>query len=175
LSASRFQEAYKLEIRKSNTMHSETSRKGHTYELPSTIVTFLAVGAETGNSFSLFEGRVAPQQGAPFHQHSDDEAFFVLEGIFQFQIEDEHLQRGAGEFVFVPRNTRHTFFNTSADQEGRLLIITLPAGNHEGFFAEAGELKDSPSAPFSTEPPNLEKLVTVAKRHGVQILLTDPT
>src|SRR5215475_1588765 len=156
-------------------MHSEKSHKGQTYELPSTIVTFLAVGADTGDSFSLFEGRVAPQQGAPLHQHTDDEAFLVLEGTFQFQIEDKRLQRGPGEFAFVPRNTRHTFLNTSPEKEGRLLIITLPAGNHERFFAEAGDPKDSSSAPFSTEPPNLEKLVTVAKRHGFEILLPDPS
>jgi quercetin dioxygenase-like cupin family protein len=156
-------------------MYTEKNNKGKTYELPSTIVTFLAVGADTDDSFSLFEGRVAPQQGAPLHRHSDDEAFLVLEGTFQFQIEDERLQRGPGEFAFVPRNTRHTFLNTSAEKEGRLLIITLPAGNHEAFFAEAGELKASPSAPFSTEPPNLEKLVAVAKRHGFEILLPDPS
>jgi quercetin dioxygenase-like cupin family protein len=152
-------------------MHSESSKKGQSYEVPSSIVTFLAVGSETGNAFSLFDARVAPQQGAPFHQHSDDEAFYVLEGTFRFQIKDEFLQRGSGEFAFVPKNTPHTFLNMSADEEGRLLIITLPAGNHEGFFAEAGELKDSPSAPFSTQPPNLEKLMTVAKRHGFEILL----
>ena len=74
-------------------MYSEKPQKGQTYEIPSTIVTFLALGADTGNSFSLFEGRVAPRQGAPLHQHSDDEAFLILEGAFQFQIEDEYLQR----------------------------------------------------------------------------------
>jgi quercetin dioxygenase-like cupin family protein len=151
-------------------MQSETPRKGQTFQLPSSIITFLAVGAETGGSFSLFEARVAPQQGAPFHRHSDDEAFLVLEGTFQFQVEEQRLQRGPGEFAYVPRNTPHTFLNMSADNEGRLLIITLPAGNHEGFFAEAGE-KASASDPFSTEPPDLEKLMTVGKRYGFEILL----
>ncbi len=152
-------------------MQSQTAKRGQSFELPSTIVTFLAVGADTGGSFSLFEGRVATQQGAPLHRHSDDEAFFVLEGTFQFQIEEQRLQRGPGEFAFVPRNTPHTFLNTSAEKEGRLLIMTLPAGNHEGFFVEAGKPKASSSAPFSTEPPDLEKLVTVGKRHGFEILL----
>jgi quercetin dioxygenase-like cupin family protein len=151
-------------------MQPETHNKGQTFQVPSSIITFLAVGADTGGSFSLFEARVAPQQGAPFHQHSDDEAFLVLEGTFQFQIAEQCLQRGKGEFTFVPRNTPHTFLNLNADTEGRLLIITLPAGNHEGFFAEAGE-KVSASAPFSTELPDLEKLVTVGKRHGFEILM----
>ncbi|MBZ0282882.1 MAG: cupin domain-containing protein [Anaerolineae bacterium] len=151
-------------------MQLETPRKGQTFELPSSIITLLAVGADTGGSFSLFECRVAPQQGAPFHRHSDDEAFLVVEGTFQFQIDEQRLQRGAGEFAFVPKNTPHTFLNTNADNEGSLLIITLPAGNHEGFFAEAGE-KVSASAPFSRELPNLEKLVTVGKQHGFEFLL----
>ena len=151
-------------------MPYETPTKGQTFELPSTIVTFLAVAADTGGAFSLFDGRIAPQQGAPLHRHSDDEAFLIIEGTFQFQIEDQYLQRGVGDFVFVSKNKPHTFFNTGTE-EGRLLIITLPAGGHENFFAEAGERKANPSAPFSTEPPDIEKLVTVAKRHGFEILL----
>jgi quercetin dioxygenase-like cupin family protein len=155
-------------------MQVEILNKGQTFEVPSSIVTFLAVGAETGGAFSLFECRVAPQQGAPLHRHNDDEAFLVLEGTFQFQIEDQRVQRGKGEFAFVPKNTPHTFLNLNKDTEGRLLIITLPAGGHEGFFAAAGERKDSASAPFSTEPPDFQKLMTVGKQHGFEILMQPP-
>lgn len=147
-----------------------TPSKGQTFQLPSTIVTFLAVGADTNDAFSLFEGRIAPQQGPPLHRHNDDEAFLVLEGTFDFQIEEQHLQLGPGGFAFVPKQTTHTFLNSSAVQEGRLLILTLPAGYHERFFAEAGEPKADPRAPFSTQPPDLEKLVTVGKRYGFEIL-----
>jgi|SRR5215471_12156081 len=152
-------------------MQPETLRKGQSFQVPGTIVTFLAVSADTGGSFSFFNARVAPQQGPPLHQHNDDEAFLVLEGTFQFQIEEQHLQLGPGEFAFVPKKTPHTFLNMNAEKEGRLLIITLPAGYHEGFFAEVGEAKASASAPFSTDPPDIEKLVTVGKRYGIGILL----
>lgn len=151
-------------------MQAETLQKGQTYEVPSSIVTFLAVAADTGGAFSLFDARVAPQQGAPFHRHSDDEAFLVTEGTFQFQLGDQRVERGPGEFFFVPRNMPHTFFNTGA-QEGRLLIITLPGGQHEQFFAEAGEQKANSSAPFSGNPPDFEKLMTVARAHGFEILM----
>src|SRR5258708_2088064 len=73
--------------RKHRIMQSETLRKRQIFEVPATIVTFLALSADTGGSFSLFEYRVAPQQGIPLHRHSDDEAFLVLEGTLQFQIE----------------------------------------------------------------------------------------
>jgi quercetin dioxygenase-like cupin family protein len=156
--------------RKNRSMPSITPRKGQSFQLPGTIVTLLAIAADTGDSFSLFEGRVAPQQGIPLHRHTDDEAFLVLEGTFHFQIEDQQLQLGAGEFAFVSSQKRHRYFNRSAQEEGRLLVITLPAGNHERFFAEAGEPKASASEPISTQPPDIEKLVSVGKRYGIEIL-----
>jgi quercetin dioxygenase-like cupin family protein len=151
-------------------MQSETLRKGQVFEVPATMVTFLAIAADTGGSFSLFEYRVAPQQGIPLHRHSDDEAFLILEGTLQFQIEEQHLNLGPGEFALVPRQTPHRFLNGSAEKEGRILAITLPGGSHEGFFAEIGELKADASGPFSTKTPDIEKIITVGKRYGFEIL-----
>jgi quercetin dioxygenase-like cupin family protein len=151
-------------------MQSETLRKGQVFEVPATMVTFLAIAADTGGSFSLFEYRVAPQQGIPLHRHNDDEAFLILEGILQFQIEDQYLDLGPGEFAFVPRQSRHRFLNESAEKVGRILAITLPGGNHERFFAEIGELKTDAAGPFSTKPPDIEKIMTVGKRYGFEVL-----
>ena len=148
-----------------------TPKKGQTFQVPSTIVTLLAVAADTGDAFSLFEGRVAPRQGPPLHRHQDDEAFLVLEGAFDFQVGEEQRHLGPGGFAFVPKQTLHMFLNRSAEHEGRLLIITLPAGYHERFFAEVGEPEADPSAPFSTQPPDFDNLVMVGKRYGFEILL----
>ncbi len=152
--------------RKNRIMQSITPRKGQSFQLPGTIVTLLAIAADTGDSFSLFEGRVAPQQGIPLHRHTDDEAFLVLEGTFHFQVEDQHLQLGPGGFAFIPKQTIHTFLNSSAEQEGRLLILTLPAGYHERFFAEVGEPKADPREPFSTQPPDLSGTATGFEAYG---------
>ncbi len=151
-------------------MLSEKLKKGQVFEVPATIVTFLAIAADTDGSFSLFEYRVAPQQGIPLHWHGDDEAFLVLEGTFQFQIEEQYRHLGPGEFAFVPRKTIHKYLNMSAENEGRLLAITLPAGSHEGFFAEIGEPKADASEPFSMKPPDIEKIMSVGKRYGFEIL-----
>jgi mannose-6-phosphate isomerase-like protein (cupin superfamily) len=150
-------------------MHVETSRKEQVFQVPSTIVAYRAVAADTGGAFSLFEGRVAPHQGPPLHTHPDDEAFLILEGSFEFQVGDQRLQRGLGEFAFVPRHTPHAFRNLG-EVEGRLLMITMPAGPHEGFFAEAGEPQADFAAPFATEPPDIGQLMAVGKHHGFEIL-----
>lgn len=155
-------------------MPTETPKRRQSFQVPGTIVSFLAVATDTGGSFSLFDARVAPQGGPPLHQHGDDEAFLVLEGTFQFQVKEQLLELGPGGFAFIPKQTPHTFLNRSGEQEGRLLIITLPAGYHEGFFAEVGEAKANPSAPFSTKPPDIEKLVAVGKRYGIEILPPSP-
>nr|MBA2678966.1 cupin domain-containing protein [Ktedonobacteraceae bacterium] len=98
-------------------MQTITPTKGLTRQLVGSIITFLAVSADTNGAFALFDARVAPQTGAPFHRHSDDEAFLVLEGTFQFRMEDKYLHLGSGEFIFIPKETRHTYLNSSADKE----------------------------------------------------------
>jgi len=43
-----------------------------------------------------------------FHVHEEsDEMFFVIEGTFQLETEDGMLCVNEGEFVIVPRGTRH--------------------------------------------------------------------
>lgn len=151
-------------------MQTDTPTKGQSFHLPATLVTLLAVAADTDGSFSLFDARVAPQQGIPLHRHEDSEAFLVLEGTFQFQVEDQQLSLGPGGFAFVPRHKLHRYYNSHAELEGHMLIITLPAGSHEGFFAEAGQPAASPFDPISMQPPDVEKLVTIGRRYGFEIL-----
>jgi quercetin dioxygenase-like cupin family protein len=155
-------------------MQTDTPRKGQSFHLPATLVTLLAVAADTDGAFSLFDARVAPQQGIPLHQHEDAEAFLVLEGTFQLQVEDQQVSLGPGGFAFVPRHKRHRYFNSHTELEGHMLVITLPAGNHERFFAEAGEPAASPLEPISMQPPDIEKLVAAGLRHGIEILPPSP-
>jgi mannose-6-phosphate isomerase-like protein (cupin superfamily) len=52
------------------------------------LVTFKAVGEETGGEYSLYELTVPPQLGAlPHIHHAENEAFYVLEGEVGFSKE----------------------------------------------------------------------------------------
>jgi len=45
------------------------------------LVTFYALGDDTGGAFTLFEEALAPQDRAmPHLHHEEDQAFYVLEG-----------------------------------------------------------------------------------------------
>lgn len=114
------------------------------------LVTFYALGEDTGGAFTLFEEAVAPEEGAPPHlHHEEDQAFFVLQGDHEFVCDGRAFEAKAGFFVYVPRGTVHSFENVGAEA-GRLLILSAPAGGTEKFFLDRGE----PAADRSSPPPD---------------------
>jgi mannose-6-phosphate isomerase-like protein (cupin superfamily) len=71
--------------------------------------------------------------GPPLHHHAFDELFLVLAGELTFQLGDERLVRGPGDFAFAPRGVPHTFANLG-DTPSRTLLVCTPAG-FERYFA----------------------------------------
>lgn len=61
----------------------------------------------------------------PLHLHrSDDEAWYVLSGRLGFRVGDEEREVGAGESIFVPRGTPHSWWNAVAEPTRYLLVMT---------------------------------------------------
>jgi mannose-6-phosphate isomerase-like protein (cupin superfamily) len=66
-----------------------------------------------------------PRLIAPRHlHHSDDEAWYVLEGTLVVQVGDDEVEARAGSAVFVPRNTPHTYWNPGPEPARYLLVMT---------------------------------------------------
>ena len=66
-----------------------------------------------------------PRLIAPLHlHHSDDEAWYVLEGTLCIRVGDEEVVAHAGSGVHVPRNTPHTYWNPGPGPVRYLLIMT---------------------------------------------------
>ncbi len=70
------------------------------------------------------------------HQHME-EAFYVLEGRFTFTIGDRDVEAEEGDFLLVPRGTRHLMHAGTGG--GALLVIFAPGGL-ERMFLELGRL-----------------------------------
>jgi quercetin dioxygenase-like cupin family protein len=103
--------------------------------------TFLIAGEETGGKFSLTEFAAAPPPApsAPAHRHLDaDETLYILEGEFQFILEDRTIHAPPGSFIHIPKGTPHAVANVGTTT-GRMLVILTPAG-FEGFWAERAQL-----------------------------------
>lgn len=70
---------------------------------------FLCDSRETGDRWSLFDEDIPFGMGPPPHRHNWDEAYYVLEGQVDFEIDGESVTIGAGDFARLPANTIHGF------------------------------------------------------------------
>lgn len=120
---------------------------------------------ETGN-VGLFELEVPQGSAVPIHMHpKQDETHYIIEGEFEFLVEDDRFEAGPGSIVFVRRLVSHAFRNTSG-KAAKLLVVESPAGPLEEFLLRIGTEKQMPPA-----PPDMEMLMRVAKEtEGIDIL-----
>ena len=130
---------------------------------------FLITGAETGGAYAIFDAMVPPGAGSPPHvHHREDEAFYVLEGEFEFHVAGESVRVGAGGFLFGKRDVPHNFKNIGGTP-GRMIFIVTPAGL-ENFFREIGtrlaSRNDPPSPPT---PDQVARLMELAPTYGLEI------
>ena len=102
-------------------------------------------------------------------QRDDAEAFYVLEGHFDFMLAGQTVRSGPGSFHYVPRGVPHGFAN-NGDAPARMLIINLPGGLHETFFLEAGDAVADASAFPPPSPPDMPRLMQAAMRAGIEML-----
>jgi len=144
---------------------------GKTVSLVGDIYTFLMVGEETGGAYAFIEVVIPPQGGPPPHIHRrEDEAFYVLEGELEFMVNRRTVKAGPGSFLHLPKNSLHCFKNVSSTT-ARMLVHVAPAGL-EKFFEEVGHpLKDKSAGPAPVTPADIEKLVAVAPKYGIEIKL----
>lgn len=134
------------------------------------LVTFRAVAEETGGEYSLYEQTVPPQMGPPPHiHHKESEAFYVMEGEFEFLKGDQMVRAGAGTFVHVPPGVLHAFRNTGTGP-ARFLAIVTPGGLHEKLLGELGEPAQGESLPPLPEGrPDLERVVRIAQKYATEV------
>jgi mannose-6-phosphate isomerase-like protein (cupin superfamily) len=64
---------------------------------------------------------------APLHvHHADDEAWYVLEGMLRFRIDDEIREVGAHSAVMAPKGTPHAYGNARRGEPARYLLVMTP-------------------------------------------------
>ncbi len=142
--------------------------------LGSELITFKTRG-EPGQGCSIFEDATqGGYQGPPPHFHrNQNEDLYVLEGHFEFRVDDRTLEGGPGTFVHMPKVSVHTFRNTG-EGVGKLLMTFSPAGDFEVFLERLGEptQEKSPPTPPSGPPDaaTAERLAAVASEHSIEIL-----
>jgi quercetin dioxygenase-like cupin family protein len=122
---------------------------------------FKAVAATTGGAFSLHERQVpAGGRRPPAHVHPDrTEAFWVLAGTAEFELDGELVTAVAGSFVLVPGGVAHTF-GAAATAPAHLLVLHAPA--LDDYFQALARLWSGP------EPPDPDAELDLMRRHGMR-------
>lgn len=137
------------------------------------LLVFKAVGAETNNTFWALEGLADRNMAVPLHAHSvEDEIWYVLEGEIAFTVGKETRSAGPGAFVYIPRNTPHTFQIRSGT--ARWFGIGTPAGLDRWFF-ETGEPAQSLTLPPPpAAAPDVNAIIASLKAYGTETLGAPP-
>ena len=136
------------------------------------LLTRMVPSQRTGGAYSLFEVVTQPGAGPPPHvQHREDEAFYVLEGEYEFLVDGNTLRAGSGSLVYVPKGALHAHRNVG-EVPGRMLTTHTPGDLYELFFENAGRPADADDVgpPAFEERPEEEKwIVEAASEFGIEI------
>jgi quercetin dioxygenase-like cupin family protein len=105
------------------------------------VTTFKAVSDQCDGALTAIEGVSAPGEGPPLHVHrGQDEFIYTLAGTFRLRLGDDLIEAPPGSFVFIPRNTPHTWQNVG-DVHSRFIATLIPASvEFETFFHRYAEL-----------------------------------
>jgi quercetin dioxygenase-like cupin family protein len=100
---------------------------------------------DTNGNLSVFEQiGFTPKGGPPLHIHPyQDEYFYILEGEYQFQVDQDKYHLRPGDTIFLPRNIQHAFIQLS--EKARVLVSYTPAGKMESFFETTDSWTTPPS------------------------------
>ena len=139
--------------------------EGTTVRLPGNEIT-LMLGRPDG-AYSLVEWVSAPGvPGTPLHIHRiTDEAFYVLEGTFGFQVGERTVDGAAGAFFYVPKGLEHAFWN-QGPTPARMLIMMSPPG----FERYVEELAEGLASAGEDEVAAMSVRKTLSEKHDIEVV-----
>jgi len=122
---------------------------------------FLCDAHDTADAWSLMEEEIPIGHGPPPHRHDWDEAYYVISGALDFQMDDKTVRIEAGDFAYLPRNTIHAF-KGSSEAPAKVLIFAVPA-HSSAFFKDVNR-------EVQAVPEDLAKVPEIGQRHGIEFM-----
>jgi quercetin dioxygenase-like cupin family protein len=128
----------------------------------------LADAKATGGRFSLMDELLRKDSGPGPHKHCwSDETYYMLDGQITFLVGDEIKTARAGDFLMVPRNTRHAFRVDS--ETARFLNGYTPASLEACILEWAMPATERVLPPKNTSPI-LTMTPELLSRYGMDLL-----
>jgi mannose-6-phosphate isomerase-like protein (cupin superfamily) len=143
--------------------------KGKHISIVGDINTIVAFKEDTGGTYSFIEAKVFPGGGPPPHiQTREHEGFYIIEGQITFMVDKQRIEAKPGTFVNVPPNVLHSFKNET-NEIAKLIIVLSPAGLEHFFVLVGAEVSDINIKPTPFTNEQIQKLVTIAPKYGMEI------
>lgn len=141
------------------------------------VIKLIATQTSSNGQYAIFEESVPPLGGPPPHKHMDEEVFYILEGEFEFVLNDlaSPFKALPGSVIHVPSNALHTFKNVG-NKMGKMIVIVTP-GQLEQYFKKVGTpLQELTKIPNLNVVPDITKLDVAAAfkyapDYGVEFLI----
>jgi quercetin dioxygenase-like cupin family protein len=165
-----------MEMTATKTIVRSTDDSPATWTLNGLMLT-MATLDETGGAYALSEHLITAACNPPVHMHTDEEeAFYVLDGEIDFEVDGNVIHATTGSFTLIPRGAVHTFRVIS--DTARVLNLAsapqgAPGGGTEHFFTAVGEPARERVIP-TPAPPDLALVGQVAASCGIELLGPPP-
>ena len=133
------------------------------------LMTTKATMSETSGAYSLTEHLVTASSNPPMHVQTDeDEAFYILDGEVELEVDGQIVVATPGTFALVARGAAHCF--RVLTETARMLVICSgkPADNLEDFFHTMGQPASDRVLP-SPAAPDEARLVELCARTGIEL------
>lgn len=137
--------------------------KGRKLNVLGHVVNVMLGSAETQGDHFAFEVITPAGQFVPPHVHEyEDEYGYIVEGIYEFFLDGRTYEAKTGAVLYCPRHTSHGFRNIGPTP-GKMIWFANPGANDERSFDELGALP-------ADAPPDVQKLVDIFAKYGMQVL-----
>jgi quercetin dioxygenase-like cupin family protein len=134
------------------------------------LMTTVASTEETAGAYSLTEHLVTSASNPPMHvQVDEDEAFYIIDGEVELEVDGRVVLATPGTFAFVARGAAHTF--RVLTDTARMLVICSgkPTDNLEDFFLGMGTPASERRLPEPAAPDE-SLLVELCARTGIELV-----
>lgn len=128
----------------------------------------LADGRDTGGRFSLMEQLLPRGSGPGPHKHTwSDETFYMLDGEITLLIGDDVRTARKGDFVVVPRSTRHAF---RVDSETARFLNGYTPASMEALIVEMATPAGTRTLPPAGAAPQPKMNPDLLLRYGMDVV-----
>jgi quercetin dioxygenase-like cupin family protein len=130
-------------------------------------IAYLEDPADNGDACLLYEGRTPSGGMIPPHREDNHEAFYILEGEFQLDVEGVAYRRTVGDFLRIAPGVLHSLTNVGPGW-GRILFMVSPGSQHQRFFDTLGTPLEPHQDPHPlTKPPDFPAIAAAGEASGI--------